>query len=74
MRETRSPDGTAVANGAQTAPSARRRSKQKVQRRIIKVELPFERAIGGTLTAPEQVNNMVEDGIKIHLLLPSTIA
>src|SRR5438445_11686436 len=39
---------------------------QVFQRRIIEVELPFERAVGGALTAPEQVNNLVEHGIKIH--------
>jgi hypothetical protein len=47
---------------------------QVFQRRIIEVELPFERAIGGALTAAEQVNNLVEHGIKIHLLLPSILA
>src|SRR5262245_33760163 len=43
---------------------------QVFQRRIIEVELPFERAVGSTLTAPEQVNNLIEHGIKIHLPSP----
>jgi hypothetical protein len=47
---------------------------QVFQRRIIEVELPFERAVSGALTAPEQVNNLVKHGIKIHLPLPSTLA
>jgi hypothetical protein len=47
---------------------------QVFQCRIIEVELPFECAVGSALTAPEQVNNLVEYGIKIHLLLPSILA
>jgi hypothetical protein len=47
---------------------------QVFQRRIIEVKLPFERAVGGALTAAEQVNNLVEHSVKIHLLLPSTLA
>ena len=43
---------------------------QVFQRRIIEVELPFERAVGSALTAAEQINNLVEYGIKIHLLPP----
>ena len=45
---------------------------QVFQRRIIEVELPFERAIGSALTAAEQVNNLVEHGIKIHLPSPQS--
>jgi hypothetical protein len=47
---------------------------QVFQRCIIEIELPFERAIGGALTAAEQVNNLIEYGIKIHLHSPSTLA
>src|SRR5437899_298823 len=39
---------------------------QVFQRRIVEIELPFERAVGSALTAPEQVNNLVEYGIKTH--------
>ena len=40
---------------------------QVFQGRVIQVELPFERAIGDALTAPEQVNDLVQHCIKIHL-------
>jgi hypothetical protein len=42
---------------------------QVFQRRIIEVKLSFERAIGNALTASEQVNNLVEQGIKVHRAL-----
>jgi hypothetical protein len=47
---------------------------QVFQRRVIEVELPFERAVGDALTASEQVNDLVEHGIKVHRCLPSTLA
>jgi hypothetical protein len=37
---------------------------QVFQHRVIEVELSFERAIGHALTTPEQVNDLVEQGIK----------
>ena len=43
---------------------------QVFQRRIIEIELPFERAVGSALTAAEQVNHLVEYSIKIHLPSP----
>ena len=46
---------------------------QVVQRRIIEVELSFEQAIGNAFTAPEQVHNLVEYGVKVQRLLPSTL-
>src|SRR5262249_12846964 len=39
---------------------------QVFQGRVIQVELPFERAIGNTLTAPEQVNDLIQHRIKVH--------
>ena len=39
---------------------------QVFQGRVIQVELPFERAIGDALTAPEQVNDLVQHCIKVH--------
>ena len=45
---------------------------QVFQCRVIEVELSFERAIGHALTTPEQVNDLVEQGIKVHRALPST--
>ena len=47
---------------------------QVFQRRVIEVELSFEHAIGHALTTPEQVNDLVEQGIKVHRALPSTYA
>jgi hypothetical protein len=36
------------------------------------VALSAEHAIGHALTTPEQVNDLVEQGIKVHRALPST--
>jgi len=33
---------------------------------IIEIELPFERAISGALTALEHINNLIKHSIKIH--------
>jgi len=41
---------------------------------IIEIELPFERAISGALTALEHINNLTKHSIKIHLLLHSIFA
>lgn len=40
---------------------------QVFQRRIIQVELPFERAIGDALPAPEQLYDLVQHLVKVHL-------
>jgi hypothetical protein len=42
---------------------------QVFERRIIEVELSFERAIGDALPAPEPGNDLVEQDIKVHLPL-----
>jgi hypothetical protein len=39
---------------------------QVFQRRVIQAKLPFERAISEALTAPEQVNDLVQHRIKVH--------
>src|SRR4029450_1566111 len=47
---------------------------QVFQRRVIQVELPFERTIGHALTAAEQLYNLVKHGVKVHLPIPSAHA
>jgi hypothetical protein len=37
---------------------------------IVETELPFQSPIGHPAAAPEQVHDLVEQGIKVHRLLP----
>ena len=39
---------------------------QVFQRRVIQVDLPFERAIGDALTTPEQIHDLVQHLVKVH--------